>query len=89
MIEEFTQSQSSLALHLRHVKDTIVSRGLNYHTNPGGVNSFFLLTDIVRENIIISAFTHNLPILIAALSMPSVVVKVLIYHRCSRRSPAR
>ncbi|KNB41565.1 hypothetical protein JH06_5006 [Blastocystis sp. subtype 4] len=65
MIMEFTQSQSILALHVRNVKDSIVSQGLNYLISP----------DAVRQNATVLAFTQNLPILIATLSLPSVFEK--------------
>lgn len=34
MMEEYTQSQSILAMHIRSVKDAIVSQGQNYLINP-------------------------------------------------------
>lgn len=56
MIMEFTQSQSILALHVRNVKDSIVSQGLNYLISPGSFSCGLLFIDAVRQNATVLAF---------------------------------
>ena len=84
-IMEFTQSQSILALHVRNVKDSIVSQGLNYLISPGSFSCGLLFIDAVRQNATVLAFTQNLPILIATLSLPSVRLIDMTYERCLRK----
>ena len=84
MMDEFSQSQSILALHVRNVKDAIVSQGLNYLMNPGSFSCFLSFIDAVRQNVAVFAFTQNLPILIATLSLPSVRMIDMINGRCLR-----